>query len=258
MDRFKNFLSSKGFYVALCVGIFAFAALMIAGEYRDSRDKMGKEQSVDLNEPSKEMVEKDNKADEKQPEAVVKKENKTEDNKVTEDVQEVNSNNAIPEVKNDEPQVMDNEMLQEEIQARELVFDEEKSLVWPVIGNVVIPYSMDRTVYFKTLDVYKCNPGIVIQANEGEQVVSACKGIVTAVEDTKEYGTVVKVDLGSGYEAVYGQLQNVTIGKGDMISESQIIGEVAPVSSYYKEEGTNIFFSITKDDVPVDPATLIQ
>ena len=258
MDRFKNFLSSKGFYVALCVGIFAFAALMIAGEYRDSREKLGKEQTVDLNEPSKEMVKNDDREDNNEVRTVVDDDKKDIEGNEGEPVQEANSNDAIPQVKNEETQIMDNAAMEAEIQEMELVFDEERSLVWPVIGNVIIPYSMDTTVYFKTLDVYKCNPGMVIQAEEGAQVVSACKGIVTEIEDTKEFGTVIKVNLGSGYEATYGQLKNITVGKGDMINESQIIGEVAQASSYYENEGTNVYFSITKDDVPLDPVTLIQ
>ncbi len=34
-----------------------------------------------------------------------------------------------------------------------------------VKGNVLLDYSMDQTIYFPTLDQYKCNPGLVIQSD---------------------------------------------------------------------------------------------
>ncbi len=46
-----------------------------------------------------------------------------------------------------------------------LNFNDASKMTWPVRGNVVLDYSMDQTIYFPTLDQYKCNPGIVIQSD---------------------------------------------------------------------------------------------
>jgi septal ring factor EnvC (AmiA/AmiB activator) len=51
---------------------------------------------------------------------------------------------------------------------------------------------------------------------------------------------------------------NVRVSTGDTVSIAQTIAEVGPVSSYYSEEGTNLYFAITKDGEPVNPLTLIQ
>ena len=45
-------------------------------------------------------------------------------------------------------------------------FMEDDGMGWPVPGNVVLNYSMDKTIYFSTLSQYKYNPAIVISANE--------------------------------------------------------------------------------------------
>ena len=45
-----------------------------------------------------------------------------------------------------------------------LDFKEEDGLVWPIVGDVLINYSMDRTIYCPTLEQYKYNPAIVIAA----------------------------------------------------------------------------------------------
>ena len=41
-------------------------------------------------------------------------------------------------------------------------FNGESILLWPVDGNVIMNYSMDKTVYFSTLDQYKYNPALII------------------------------------------------------------------------------------------------
>ena len=37
-------------------------------------------------------------------------------------------------------------------------FTEDSYILWPVNGAVIMSYSMDKTVYFQTLDQYKYNP----------------------------------------------------------------------------------------------------
>lgn len=139
-----------------------------------------------------------------------------------------------------------------------LEYDGQQLLIWPVIGNVILPFSMDTTVYFQTLDMYKCNPGMLIQGEEGSNVQAAYEGVVTAIDDTKEYGTVIRVNLGNGYEAVYGQVMNVCVRVGDTVSMAQNIAEIAPASRYYSEEGPHLYFAISKDGEPVNPMGLIQ
>ena len=46
-----------------------------------------------------------------------------------------------------------------------LNFTDTSKMEWPVKGNVLLDYSMDQTIYFPTLDQYKCNPGLVIQSD---------------------------------------------------------------------------------------------
>ena len=79
-----------------------------------------------------------------------------------------------------------------------LSFGDTDTLVWPVVGNVLINYSMDKTVYFPTLDQYKYNPAIVIAANEGDMITAAAAGKVTSVFEDPQIGQAVTMDLGNG------------------------------------------------------------
>ena len=47
-------------------------------------------------------------------------------------------------------------------------FNEDSTLLWPVDGTILMSYSMDKTVYFSTLDQYKYNPAVIISGAEGD------------------------------------------------------------------------------------------
>ncbi len=134
-----------------------------------------------------------------------------------------------------------------------VAFDDSIPLTWPVAGNVLLDYSMDSTVYFPTLDQYKYNPALIIGAETGGQVVAAARGIVESVDVNEETGTTLTLDLGNEYELVYGQLKEVTAEVGEVVETGQLLGYVSEPTKYYCEEGSNLYFEMKKDGVPVDP-----
>ena len=134
-----------------------------------------------------------------------------------------------------------------------LDFKEEDRLTWPIVGDVLINYSMDKTIYFPTLQQYKYNPAIVIAANKGESITAAADGRVTSVGYDPTIGNMIVMDLGNGYELTYGQLENITVSEGSYVSVGDGIGTVAAPTKYYSLEGTNVYFKLTKDGEPVNP-----
>lgn len=134
-----------------------------------------------------------------------------------------------------------------------LTFGDGDSLSWPIVGNILINYSMDKTIYFPTLQQYKYNPAIIISAAEGQPITAAAAGKVVSVAADPELGNVVVMELGGGYEITYGQLKDITVSEGGYVDKGDLIGSVAAPTKYYIVEGTNVYFKVTKDGVPVDP-----
>ena len=130
------------------------------------------------------------------------------------------------------------------VQESQLSFGESSKLAWPIAGNVLLNYSMDKTIYFPTLQQYKYNPSIVI---------SAAEGIVESVYEDAQTGQTVVMRLGGGYELTYGQLQEVTVEEGDYVETGAVIGHVAEPTKYYSVEGSNVYFKLTKDGEAVNP-----
>ena len=136
-----------------------------------------------------------------------------------------------------------------ESKEEELSFSEEEQLLWPVVGNVLINYSMDKPVYFSTLEQYKYHPAIVIQAKAGQNIMAAARGRVSKIEKTEELGNVITMDIGSGYEIAYGQLSNIQIKEGDLVEKGDYIADVATPTKYYSVEGDSVYFSLKKSSL---------
>ena len=106
-------------------------------------------------------------------------------------------------------------------------FSEDTLMEWPVNGNILLDYSMDQTTYFPTLDQYKLSPAISVGAVEGAPVVAAVNGTVYSVEQNAQTGTTLTMELGNGYQAVYGQLTDLTVSEGDTVKKGTTIGYIA-------------------------------
>lgn len=137
-------------------------------------------------------------------------------------------------------------------------FNEDSKLLWPVNGTVLMSYSMDKTVYFQTLDQYKYNPAVVISGAEGDQVICGTTGIIKSIDVTAEKGTTVNVDIGNGYELFYGQLKEVPVKVGDYVEAKSVLGYVSQPTKYYSVEGCNVYFEMRKDGQPVNPVEYLD
>ena len=132
-------------------------------------------------------------------------------------------------------------------------FSEDTLMEWPVNGNILLDYSMDQTTYFPTLDQYKLSPAISVGAVEGAPVVAAVNGTVYSVEQNAQTGTTLTMELGNGYQAVYGQLTDLTVSEGDTVKKGTTIGYIAQPTKYYSTEGSNLYFAMRKNGEPIDP-----
>ena len=134
-----------------------------------------------------------------------------------------------------------------------LNFSPSSVLVWPVEGNVLIEYDMENTVYFSTLDLYKCSDAVCIQSAVDTPVYAASACSVEGIDYNTEIGNNITVSLGNGYELTYGQLKDLQVANGDVLEEGDLIGYVATPTKYYTVEGPNLYMKMTLNGQAVDP-----
>ena len=160
-------------------------------------------------------------------------------------------NNMVEEPPQIEEQT---EIVTEQLSKPQFSFSEKDLILWPIEnGEVILNYSMNKTVYFPTLDQYKYNPAMIIKGAEGTQVISVARGVVKSIDVTSQTGTTVTVDMGNGYETIYGQLKEVPVNVGDTVEAKTVLGYLSEPTKYYSVEGCNLYFEMRKDGQPINP-----
>lgn len=153
---------------------------------------------------------------------------------------------------------MEQEEAESQTTAVVLQFGDTGVLTWPIAGNILREYSMDHTVYHATLEQYKVSPAVLIQGEPGETVVSPAIGQITEVGYDAEIGNYVVLNIGSGYEAIIGQLDEITVAESQYVTEGTPLGVVAEPTIYSTVEGPNVYFRLNKDGEAVDPIDYLE
>lgn len=137
-------------------------------------------------------------------------------------------------------------------------FHEGDTLQWPITGEVLLNYSMDKAIYFSTMQQYRYNPSVVIAAKEGDTITAAADATVKKIYNDVQTGNTIIFDLGDGYELTYGQLTDITLEEGQQVKAGDLVGKVAAPTIFYSVEGSNVYFKMTKDGEPVNPLEIME
>lgn len=263
-NRDKTFLQKlkdNAFYLSLGLGLFAILA--VVGVYTAQQNELKvAENEMDLNVASDYADLENEEAVAETNGEVVKESVSTEEladdlaemetsEEMTEETTEVARQDAVK-------QEDDGEAVPTAVDLGRLDFNSEKTITWPVNGEVILPYSMETTVFFKTLEQYQCNPGMLIQAGVGTTVQNAYLGQVTSVTSDDTHGNMVTLYIGNDYSIVYGQLDAIYVKEGDFVQAGQSIGTVANPTDSFLEEGSHLFFQMKSGEETVDPMLFIE
>lgn len=129
----------------------------------------------------------------------------------------------------------------------------------PLNGQIQKPYSIDKVIYSKTLELWKTHDGIDISSQIGENVKSIEKGTVEKVYDDSFYGTTVVIDHGQGYKSSYSNLNSkVSVKEKQTVTKGQVIGKVSNTSIGEIKDESHLHFTLFKDNNNVDPTYIFK
>lgn len=240
------FYKEKGFYISLICGIVCLAAFgfICMNVFSDGSE-----------EPQNAVVAQETEAPAVAEEPPATQQPAAEDATTDNVISEVAEETPAPTPKAKAKTTMKNKSDRVE---DKLHFDQETGLLWPVEGDILIEYSADKVVFFPTLSQFKTNPALIIGSKVGESVKSSSNGVVKSIEKNDETGTTVTIAIGDDFKVVYGQLKDLTVSKGDEVSEGQIIGKIAKPTKYYSVEGANLYYQVKQKNETVNPLVLLR
>ena len=266
-NSFLAFLKEKSFIIVLTLMLVSagtMAALFaFGGNEQAEQEQVAKQAEIQTETPLAEASESQKEKEETvktMPKTAIVKETTDTQAKITENTAS-NTENAVMEAELEDQFLEVEEMA--EVSAGNVIAEgfSEGSLLtlkWPVEGEVLLPFSMDRSVYFKTLAQYQYNPAMLISASEGTEVFAAAAGTVTDVGKSNEYGHYITMDLGDGFMLTYGQLFDISTEVGETLEAGERIAMVAYPTGNYLEEGDNLYLKLTQDGAPVNPELYLE
>ncbi|MCL2350632.1 MAG: M23 family metallopeptidase [Defluviitaleaceae bacterium] len=137
-------------------------------------------------------------------------------------------------------------------------FTEDDDMHWPVLGEIVMDFSMDAHIFDVTLDQWRVNDSISIRASRGEPVRAAAAGIVYEAHSSLQFGQVVVIDHGNGWLTTYRQLDpDTAVAVGDVVNRGQIIGSVGAPTIFSSELGYHVGFNVRNHGSPINPHAIL-
>lgn len=246
-----SFLKGKGAAVATVIYFVAVITMVGAFTFRNYQNRM--EQELAKAETAADEETKENSEETATNEIVLPEAEGTEDAETAEEDAAEDAGQAA----NDALSLEDGSA-ETAGAAADVWFSEESILEWPASGAVLINYSMDKTVYFATLEQYKYNPALIVGGEVGEMIGASAPGVVTNIEQDAQTGLTVTLDMGNGYSAIYGQLKEVPLEVGAYVNTGETIGYLSEPTKYFATEGANLYFEVQKDGAPVNPMDFME
>ncbi len=97
--------------------------------------------------------------------------------------------------------------------------------------------------------------GIDITGNRGDAVQTAGSGVVTFAGWSGDFGKVVVISHGYGYETVYAHNDSIIVEVGDVVTKGD---KISRVGSTGRSTGPHLHFEIHYNDELVDPTGVLR
>lgn len=142
-------------------------------------------------------------------------------------------------------------------------------------NKMIKPYTNEQVTVGKTYYDYKAesksqensityydgsyiqNSGIDYVLTETFDVVSVLDGTVTDVKEDEILGNVVEIKHGNDYVTTYQSLSEVSVKKGDSVTQGQVIGK-SGTNKLDKDMGNHLHFELYTNGQIVDPNLYID
>ena len=148
--------------------------------------------------------------------------------------------------------VQDNQSIVQETETKPVVFS------LPAKSPTVLKwYNDSELLYNETLKQWESHMAIDL-TSEDASVCAVLDGVVTNVESSYEYGTIVTITHQNGFVSKYSSLdENLNVTISDKVKAGQVIGSMSKSATNESLSGTHLHFELFKDGQKVDPANYL-
>lgn len=121
----------------------------------------------------------------------------------------------------------------------------------PVGGSITTPFR--SKAHPITQEIMEEFPGVEYSVPKGTSVSAAAAGrVIGILQDSDGLGTYIELSHEEGYQTVYGHLDRVLVREGQQVRQGENIAESGSTGLTLRPV---LYFSISKDGIPLDPET---
>ena len=129
------------------------------------------------------------------------------------------------------------------------------------VGKSYYDYKADAATQEKSIiyhdNTYLQNSGTDFISENVFDVVSVLEGSVTDVKEDNALGKIVEIKHDNGYVSIYQSLSEVSVKKGDMVTQGQVIGK-SGTNELDKDMGKHLHFELYVNGQVVDPTLYLN
>lgn len=130
--------------------------------------------------------------------------------------------------------------------------------VWPLNGEVMVPFSIDELVFSNTMSDWRVHTGADIAGSLGALVCAAGAGVVEDVYTDEMMGATVVIDHGNSVRTVYRNLdETVKVAVGDEVAAGDTIGAVGATADAESADGPHLHFEVIEAGAQIDPLDIL-
>ena len=147
------------------------------------------------------------------------------------------------------------------------VINQTKKIVNPytdttvTIGKNYYDYKADSETQEKSIiyhdNTYLQNSGTDFISENVFDVIAVLNGSVTDVKEDDTLGKIVEIKHENGYVSIYQSLSEITVKKGDVITQGQVIGK-SGMNELDKDMGNHLHFELYVNGQVVDPTLYLN
>lgn len=129
------------------------------------------------------------------------------------------------------------------------------------IGKNYYDYKADAETQEKSIvyhdNTYMQNSGTDFVGEKVFDVVAVLDGSVTDVKENETLGKVVEIKHENGYISIFQSLSEVSVKKGDMVTQGQVIGK-SGTNELDKDMGNHLHFELYVNGTVVNPTLYLN
>ena len=178
--------------------------------------------------------------------------------KTIEEVKEDINNNTIEETAVTEENLTEETQTPAIEEPKEIV-KKELRFAYPVEGEIIREFAMEKLIYSPTLDEWTTHQGFDIKADRTTVVKAAEEGTVVAIKNDPRYGLTIIIEHQDGFKTVYSNLLTTEfVSEDEHVEKGQTIGTVGNSAVFEIADEPHLHFEIIKDGEYLNPEEYLK